>query len=66
MAIDAARFYSKNAAEFKKEIKAYEQSTPIGRMVDLSEIVNPILFFISEESSYINGVCLPVDGGKLA
>jgi NAD(P)-dependent dehydrogenase (short-subunit alcohol dehydrogenase family) len=66
MAIDAAKFYSKNAEEFKDEIKTYEQSTPIGRTADLSEIVNVILFFISEEASYINGVCLPVDGGKLA
>jgi len=66
MAIEAAKFYSKNVGEFKEEIKAYEQSTPIGRMADLLEIVNTILFFISEEASYINGVCLPIDGGKLA
>ncbi|MDD4995015.1 MAG: SDR family NAD(P)-dependent oxidoreductase [Patescibacteria group bacterium] len=66
MAINAARFYSKNTEEFKREIINYEQSTPIGRMADLLEIVNTISFFISEEASYINGVCLPVDGGKLA
>ena len=66
MAIEAAKFYSKNTKEFNEEIKAYEQATPIGRMADLDEIVNTILFFMSEDSSYINGVCLPVDGGKLA
>lgn len=66
MAIDAVKFYSKNVKEYKEGIKAYEQSAPIGRMANLSEIVNVILFFMSEESSYINGVCLPVDGGKLA
>lgn len=66
MAIDAAKFYSKTEEEFKAEIKSYEQSTPIGRVANLSEIVNPILFFISEEASYINGICLPIDGGSLA
>ncbi len=66
MAITAAKFYSKNTKEYKEEIKAYEQSTPIGRMAYLLEIANTVLFFISDEASYINGVCLPIDGGKLA
>jgi len=66
MAIEAAKFYAKNTKELKEEIKAYEQSTPIGRMADLKEVANTILFFISEEAGYVNGVCIPVDGGKLA
>lgn len=66
MAIDAAKFYSKTEKEFNEEIKAYETSTPIGRMAKLSEIANTILFLISDQASYINGVSLPVDGGKLA
>jgi NAD(P)-dependent dehydrogenase (short-subunit alcohol dehydrogenase family) len=36
---------------------------PLGRMGRASEVASAALFFASEESSYITGVELPVDGG---
>jgi NAD(P)-dependent dehydrogenase (short-subunit alcohol dehydrogenase family) len=66
MAITAAKFYSQDEKEFKEEIDAYSKVTPIGRTAKVSEIIPIILFLISNDASYINGVCLPIDGGRLA
>jgi 3-oxoacyl-[acyl-carrier protein] reductase len=37
---------------------------PLGRMPELREIVDPILFLASEAASYITGVTLDVNGGR--
>lgn len=37
--------------------------SPTGRMGDSFDVANAALFLASDESRYINGVCLPVDGG---
>ena len=37
---------------------------PLGRMPELREIVDPVLFLASEEASYITGVTLDVNGGR--
>ncbi|MGH3714807.1 MAG: SDR family NAD(P)-dependent oxidoreductase [Micromonosporaceae bacterium] len=37
---------------------------PLGRMPELREIVDPVLFLASEDSSYITGVTLDVNGGR--
>uniref|UniRef100_A0A3P9N5Z6 Dicarbonyl/L-xylulose reductase n=1 Tax=Poecilia reticulata TaxID=8081 RepID=A0A3P9N5Z6_POERE len=39
---------------------------PLGRFAEEEDVVNSILFLLSEKSSMINGVALPVDGGHLA
>lgn len=39
---------------------------PMGRFVELDEVVNAILFLLSDSASIINGVSFPVDGGLLA
>jgi 3-oxoacyl-[acyl-carrier protein] reductase len=38
---------------------------PLGRMPELQECVNPVLFLASDESSYITGTVLDVNGGRL-
>lgn len=39
---------------------------PLGRFGEVNEVVEPIVFLLSETSSYINGQCLAVEGGYLA
>jgi len=46
--------------------KLYSQRCPMGRLAELSEIVGPVLFLLSEDASYINGHTLVVDGGMTA
>ncbi|KAM9817464.1 L-xylulose reductase [Neosynchiropus ocellatus] len=39
---------------------------PLGRFAEVDDVVNAILFLLSDKSAMINGVHLPVDGGFLA
>ena len=38
---------------------------PIGRFADPVETAKAICFLASNDASYINGINLPVDGGRL-
>jgi len=40
--------------------------TPMGRIANVEEIVDPIVFLMMRCSSYVNGQCLGVDGGLTA
>lgn len=37
---------------------------PMKRFGEVKEVVDPVLWLLSDESSYINGHCLPVEGGQ--
>ncbi|XP_078427115.1 L-xylulose reductase-like isoform X2 [Cetorhinus maximus] len=39
---------------------------PLQRFAEIDEVVNAIIFLLSDKSSMINGVTLPVDGGFLS
>ncbi|XP_059804559.1 L-xylulose reductase-like [Hypanus sabinus] len=39
---------------------------PMGKFAELEDVVNAIIFLLSDKSAMINGVTLPVDGGFLS
>jgi NAD(P)-dependent dehydrogenase (short-subunit alcohol dehydrogenase family) len=41
-----------------------ESGIPLGRIGTAQEVASAALFLASDEAAYINGVCLPVDGGR--
>ncbi|MFI7385896.1 SDR family NAD(P)-dependent oxidoreductase [Streptomyces sp. NPDC049813] len=43
-----------------------EAAYPLGRLCSPAEIAEVVAFLAGPSSSYVNGVCLPVDGGALA
>jgi NAD(P)-dependent dehydrogenase (short-subunit alcohol dehydrogenase family) len=55
--------FLKNSPETAKHV--LEQS-PIGRMATTEEMASAVLWLCSDAASYVNGICLPVDGGFTA
>ena len=49
--------------EVKKEML---HEIPLGRFADASEIANAVAFLASPAAAYINGINVPVDGGRTA
>ncbi len=50
----------------KKILKKFKEYSPIGRPCTISEIIDPIIFLISDSSKYMTGSSLVVDGGWTA
>lgn len=53
-------------AALEEAVKERSKKSPLMRAARPEEIANVALFFASDESSYVNGVALPVDGGRIA
>lgn len=47
-------------------VRKYTDRVPMGRMCNCADVCNAVLFLISEDSRYITGINLPVDGGFLS
>lgn len=46
--------------------KTMKSRIPLNRYGELNEVSDPIIFLLSEKSSFINGHCLPLEGGACA
>ncbi|XP_051273140.1 L-xylulose reductase isoform X1 [Dicentrarchus labrax] len=49
-----------------EKAKTITSRIPLGRFAEVEDVVNSILFLLSDKSNMTNGVTLPVDGGFLA
>lgn len=47
-------------------LEARHKLSPTGRMGTPTDVANAAVFLASDEARYINGICLPVDGGLTA
>jgi len=50
----------------EKQLDKVYDWTPMGRIAQIHEIVDPIMFLMMDASSFITGQCLGVDGGLTA
>ncbi len=59
--------YKERAADFYREnpevLKMAEKLTPLGRIATVDEIAAVTMFLLGEQSSFINGTIITVDGG---
>ena len=44
-------------------VRKYKDQTSLGRMCKIKDVVNMVNFLSSEESNYLTGLTIPVDGG---
>jgi NAD(P)-dependent dehydrogenase (short-subunit alcohol dehydrogenase family) len=59
------RQLSSQADTIEELIAERHAASPTGRMGTPWDVANASLFLASDEAAYINGVCLPVDGGLI-
>lgn len=66
-AIDTPLIYKQIAGQYRsiEELRATRaKAVPMGRMGTAWDVANAALFLASSDAGFINGVCLPVDGGQ--
>ena len=56
----------KNILKNKEEYQALADLHPMGRLGDMLEIALGVLYLASDESSFVTGIALPIDGGYTA
>ena len=39
---------------------------PLSRFGEIKEVVQPVIWLLSDDSSFINGHCLPIEGGLMS
>lgn len=54
---------SSQAASIEELLAVRHAASPTGRMGTPWDVANAAVFLASDQAAYINGVCLPVDGG---
>ncbi|MGA2935942.1 MAG: SDR family oxidoreductase [Syntrophobacteraceae bacterium] len=47
-----------------RRLEDYKQAIPLGRVADPSDIAGAVMFLVSEESKYVTGITLDVNGGR--
>jgi NAD(P)-dependent dehydrogenase (short-subunit alcohol dehydrogenase family) len=52
-------------AEVERWLEGIARTYPLRRVCSVEEIADVALFLASDDSSYVNGACLVVDGGRL-
>jgi NAD(P)-dependent dehydrogenase (short-subunit alcohol dehydrogenase family) len=65
--MDTPMIYKQIAGNFEsvdEMIKARNAASPMGRMGDAWDVAYAALFLASDESRYITGTLIPIDGGK--
>lgn len=62
----AERFSSGSADQASALLESWGSAHPLGRTARVEEVAEAVVFLASDRSSFITGVCLPVDGGLLA
>lgn len=53
-------------AEGTERRRRVEESTPLGRVGDVDELIGAVAFLLSDSSSFVTGTSITVDGGFLA
>jgi NAD(P)-dependent dehydrogenase (short-subunit alcohol dehydrogenase family) len=54
------------AGEFDQHVPSFVASTPAARVGRAEEVAHAVVFLASDESAFITGAAIPVDGGKAA